>query len=90
MSDIDLNQAEHRYELGRDEERAIAVFKDEDGIRTFNHTVVPPALRGRGIASRLIAGALDDTRRAGLRVVPSCPFVARFIDANPAYRDLLA
>ena len=27
---------------------------------------------------------------AGTRVVPSCPFVAAYIERHPEYRDLLA
>jgi uncharacterized protein len=56
----------------------------------YHHTFVPPELRGRGIASRLARFALDHAREQRMRVVPSCPFVATYIDANPEYRDLLA
>ena len=34
-------------------------------------------------------GALDDVRPTGRRVVPSCWYVAQFIDEHPDYADLL-
>jgi uncharacterized protein len=59
-------------------------------VLDFNHTYVPPAARGSGIASQLAAHALTFARNGGYRVVPSCPFVAAYIDRHPEYRDLLA
>ena len=60
-----------------------------NGVLDYYHTFVPPEARGRGIASRLVSFALDDARAHGLRVRPSCPFVARFVAAQPRYADLL-
>jgi predicted GNAT family acetyltransferase len=51
---------------------------------------VPPAARGGGIASQLTAHALTFARDGGYRVVPSCPFVAAYIQRHPEFRDLLA
>jgi predicted GNAT family acetyltransferase len=56
----------------------------------FAHTFVPPELRGRGIASRLARFALDYARQQGLKVAPTCPFVAAYIEGHPEYRDLVA
>jgi predicted GNAT family acetyltransferase len=47
-------------------------------------------MEGKGIASRLVKGALDDARRQGLKVVPLCSFVAAYIDRHPEEQDLLA
>ena len=55
----------------------------------FDHTFVPPAARGRGIASQLTDHALRFARDAGHTVIPSCPFVAAHIRRHPEYRDLL-
>lgn len=56
----------------------------------FLHTEVEPEVEGRGIGSRLVAGALDEVRGRGLRVTPRCPFVADFIERHPDYGDLVA
>ena len=57
---------------------------------TLIHTEVAPALEGQGIASQLVAGALDDIRRRGLTLVPICPFVRAFLRRHPEYADLVA
>jgi len=80
-----------RYEL-RDGERMIGelAYRRGDARIVFTHAEVDEALEGRGYGSRMATTALDDARRDGLEVVPLCPFVARFIDRNPEYQDLLA
>ena len=55
----------------------------------FIHTEVPPELEGHGYASELVAGALDDVRSRGLRVVPICPFVRTYLQYHPEYEDLV-
>jgi predicted GNAT family acetyltransferase len=56
----------------------------------FPHTVVVPHLRGRGLGAELVRQALDDVRISGRQVIATCWYVADFIQANPAYRDLAA
>jgi predicted GNAT family acetyltransferase len=53
------------------------------------HTEVPPAREGEGLATRLVAGALDDIRAKGLRMVPVCPFVRGYLRRHPEYQDLV-
>jgi predicted GNAT family acetyltransferase len=59
-------------------------------VLDFDHTFVPREQRGGGIASQLTKQALDYAREHGYRVVPSCPFVAAYIDRHAEYRDLRA
>jgi predicted GNAT family acetyltransferase len=59
-------------------------------VLDLDHTFVPEPLRGRGIASRLTAQALQYAQDNGYRIVPSCPFVARYIAGHARYRRLLA
>ena len=56
----------------------------------FDHTFVPPAFRGGGIASQLAAHALRYARDHGYKVVPSCPFVAAYIRRHREYRSFTA
>jgi predicted GNAT family acetyltransferase len=89
MSEIVNNTAKHRYELSVDGHIAATYYTLADGVITFVHTEVPPELGGKGIASKLIKGALDQVRADGLKVIPQCPFVKAFIEKNAAYQDLL-
>jgi uncharacterized protein len=80
-----------RYEL-RIGDRTIgqAAYRRRDGRLVFIHTEVDESLEGRGLGSRLAAGALDDARRQGLQVVPLCPFITHYIQQHEQYADLLA
>ncbi len=80
-----------RYELRQGEELlAFADYTVHGDVLELPHTVTTPAHRGQGHAGRLVAFALDDIRRSGRRVLPSCWFVAQFIDDHPEHADLVA
>ena len=68
---------------------AFAEYVRGDGVITFTHTVTLPSHRGQGLAGVLVREALDRSRDAGLRVVPRCPYVAKFIGDHPEYADLV-
>jgi uncharacterized protein len=85
------NPERSRYELLVDGEVVgVADYHIDGGRWIFPHTVIAPERRGQGLGAELVQAALDDVRRAGGTVVPRCWYVADFIDANPAYADLLA
>lgn len=83
------NTQRHQFELTVDGRHARAEYVIDGDVITFTHTIVPPALEGRGIASRLIRHGLSEARARGLRVVPQCPFVAAYIRKHPEWADLL-
>lgn len=91
MSDVQLtrNDDESRYEL-RESGDLIGLidYREKDGVTTMYHTEVNPEHGGKGHGSRLVKFALDDAREQGLRVQPTCPFIAKYIDENPGYQDL--
>lgn len=55
-----------------------------------DHTAVPEALRGRGIADRLAERAAADARAEGVRIVPLCPFVNAWRRRHPDWADAFA
>jgi predicted GNAT family acetyltransferase len=69
---------------------AFADYQVTGSIVVLPHTVTTPALRGRGHAAQVVRFALDDIRDSGRTVIPSCWYVARFIDEHPEYADLVA
>ncbi len=79
-----------RYELVADGDViGIAEYRAGPGYVVMHHTRTEPEHRGRGVAEQLVGAALDDLRARSLRVVPTCWYVAQFIDDHPTYRDLL-
>jgi uncharacterized protein len=89
---VQHNADRSRYELFVDGQLAgLADYeRRQDGVLVFPHTEIDSARRGQGLGASLVRGALDDVRASQRVVEPRCWFVARFIDDNPDYRDLLA
>lgn len=85
------NAEEQRYEA-RLGEKVIGFIPYRQGPEriTLIHTQVDSQFEGEGVASRLVAGALDDIRRRGLTLVPLCPFVRTYLRRHPEYSDLVA
>ena len=59
------------------------------GLITLAHTEVPKGAEGEGIGSALAKAGLDHARAEGLKVLPTCPFVAHYIREHPEERDLV-
>lgn len=64
-------------------------YDEEDGRIVVITTTVLPEFRGRGIATDLIADALDDLRERGEPITVLCPVVTAFIQNNSQYADLV-
>jgi predicted GNAT family acetyltransferase len=84
------NAAASRYEAEVAGQLAVAEYIVEGSRMIFTHTLVPPELRGRGIAESLVRTALEDARSQGVRVVPQCSYVEAFIRRYPEFQPLLA
>jgi predicted GNAT family acetyltransferase len=78
-----------RYELWLGERRAGFIeYRLEPGTILLVHTEVEPDFEGQGLGARLVAGALDDIRARGLKLVPLCPFVRSYLRHHPDQGDL--
>jgi predicted GNAT family acetyltransferase len=91
MLDVRHDRTGHRFTADVDGVDAFISYRELPGrVLDLDHTYVPPAGRGRGIASQLTAHALTFARAGGYKIVPTCPFVATYLDRHPEYRDLRA
>lgn len=61
-----------------------------NGTITIDHTGVPTAFEGRGIAARLVNQAVADARQQGFKIVPVCSYVVAQFRRHPEWSDLLA
>lgn len=89
MGEVIDNRAHHRYEFAIDGHLATEHYRLDGDVITFEHTDVPKELGGKGIGSKLVKGALDQVRAAGLKLIPQCPFVKAWIEKHPDYQGLL-
>jgi predicted GNAT family acetyltransferase len=83
------NAAESRFELDLGHDVAFASYRRLPGRVVITHTETPRALRGRGIASQLVKGALEIIRADGDKVVAGCGFVADYLETHAEYADLV-
>jgi predicted GNAT family acetyltransferase len=83
------NAAAGRYEAEVNGHLAVAEYRREGDRVFFTHTFVPPELRGRGIAEKLVRTALEGVRQDGRRVVPQCSYVSGFVRRNPEFQSLV-
>lgn len=83
--DTDAGRLTAELESGQAELR----YRRQDGKLLIDHTQVPQAAEGQGIASELVRTVLDYARKNDLTVVPHCPFTASYIRRHPEYQDLL-
>jgi predicted GNAT family acetyltransferase len=86
---VSINEAKGRFEVGLDGEIAFTEYVVHNGAMVLPHTLVPEAFEGRGVGSALAKAALGYAREHGLKVKPSCPFIAAYITKHPEWRDLV-
>lgn len=90
MITVTDNPEQSRYDASVDGAPAgFAAYRLRGERVVFTHTEVDDAFGGQGVGSKLAAGALDDVRRQGKRVVAECPFIAEFIGKHAEYADLV-
>jgi hypothetical protein len=83
------NKARSRFELDVEGGVAFANYRLTPSAVIITHTETPRALRGRGIASELVEGALQLIRGDGLKVIAGCGFVADYLHQHREYADLM-
>jgi quinol monooxygenase YgiN/predicted GNAT family acetyltransferase len=84
------NPESQTYDAMVGDEIAGTMLYEHEGPRlVLTHTAVQSRFQHQGIATALIAAALDDIRAKGKKVTILCPLVNAFIDAHPQYADLI-
>lgn len=69
---------------------ACLMYAQQDGVLDFYHIYTPVPFRNTGVSGRILVAAFEYARQAGLRVVPSCPYIATdFLPRFPQYQDLV-
>ncbi len=56
----------------------------------LTHTEVPAELEGKGIGSKIIQLALEEIEKRNLKLIPLCPFAAKYLSKHPEWNRLLA
>src|SRR6185312_17132737 len=86
------NAAGGRYlvRLGEGAEGEMTYRRTAPNVMLIDHTGVPRAFRGAGIAQLLVDRMIADARAEGTRIVPLCSYVAAQFQRHSEWADLLA
>jgi hypothetical protein len=89
MAAVRDNKVQSRFELDVDGGVAFANYRLTSSAVIITHTETPPALRGHGVASQLVEGALALIRADGRKVIGACGFVVDYLSKHPEYADMV-
>ena len=77
-------ERENRFVVRMDgEEAELTYLRAGPKLIDIQHTYVPEDERGHGVAEELATAAFQYARERGYRVVPTCPFVRRWLATHP-------
>jgi predicted GNAT family acetyltransferase len=95
MSDLTITREDQptrgRYVArigGIDAEAELTFSKASDRLIIADHTGVPDAFRGKGVARALFDRLVSDARTNGVKIVPLCPFVNAERQKRPEWADV--
>jgi predicted GNAT family acetyltransferase len=87
---IEHDVANHRFVAQLSSGRATLTYAPAGpGVLELYSTQVPAPDRGRGIGAQLVAAAVAYAREQGLRVIPTCWYVAQWLREHPEQADLV-
>jgi predicted GNAT family acetyltransferase len=72
-----------------DEYEAVLEYRKQDSELEYYHTFVPEALRGKGLAEKLVTAALEYAKQNNFSVKPTCSYVARYISRHQEWATLI-
>ena len=77
-----------RFELRRgDEVLGFADYRSiGDDVVEMPHTVISPEHRGKGLGDVLVEGAVRQLHHRDVGIVPTCWFVADYLERHPQHR----
>jgi uncharacterized protein len=88
-ADIRDNADAKRYELPIGDQIAVVTYNLSEPNLMITETLVPQALEGQGIASRLARHVIADARARNLLILPVCPFFSAYFQKHPDDADVV-
>jgi predicted GNAT family acetyltransferase len=80
----------HRFLAQTPSGTAVLKYRETgSGVLELYSTFVPEPDREQGIAGRLVETAIGYAREQGRRVMPTCPYIARWLRGHPEHAELV-
>lgn len=85
----------HRFSLELPEVSEVAILQyhqleGSDGtVLDLVHTYCPPAMRGQGVAAKLVSFACEYARSSNLKIIPTCSYIPVYLSRHPNDMDVV-
>lgn len=96
MSEVSISRqgdekaGEYHAQVAGSEHIGRLTWVERHGARVVEHTLVPPAIGGRGVAARLVEALVADAREQQFKVKPVCSYVVAKFEEHPEWSDVRA
>jgi hypothetical protein len=82
------NENRNRFEIHLEDDIAVLNYQRSNNTIIYTYAGVPPAFRGRGIASKLAKAGMEYAKEQGFTVEARCSFVAAYVRRHPEYHGI--
>ena len=87
---VEHDRAKSRFVIRLEGREAFLSYRQEGTELDLQHTFVPDAFRGRGLAERLCQAAFEHAKAGHLTVIPTCPYISgAYLKRHPEHLSLV-
>lgn len=62
--------------------------RQDNGILTLDHTETDPAMKGKGLAKKLVEYSVEFARKEKIKIDPLCEYAAKLFERHQEYQDV--
>ena len=81
---------EYRAQVAGSDEMGRLTYQRHGTTLVADHTLVPTAIGGKGVAAKLVEALIADVRATGDKIEPQCSYVEAAFRRHPDWADLRA
>jgi hypothetical protein len=89
---LEIKKGNLKLYIGEDESNALAkitfIYKDDNLV--IEHTIVSDALKGQGVARKLVDAVVALAKAENMKIIPVCDYAKKVLTQDDTYRDILA
>lgn len=92
MEEYIVKKGNNKFYVGESNDNFLAHITyvyEKDNVIAIDHTFVSPELRGKTIASKLLAEVVKMARAEDLKIIPVCSYAVAKLTRNDEYEDIL-
>lgn len=83
------DSTKHHFSCLVDGAECVMEYDLMDNVADLYRTFVPEALRGRGLAERLMSAFIEFVSVNNMKVIPSCSYAVHYFKRHKEYQHLL-